>query len=189
MNLVATDARQYRRSLASDVRLGSEAEVSAGPAPRPFFLRKRTSGSRTGQSRHSSFGLAKPDLPRAISGRYVDLSQSGSPAARKDDSSQKGHFSGAVQCAVYLLPYPLLPCSQQWKQPQLSLRTIRGACKEKIGLSGICHFASYAQCLATASGTFSYCGINPHVAFAPQLRGYWRGAYEPNERWAARRIR
>jgi hypothetical protein len=57
------------------------------------------------------------------------------------------------------------------------------------GYPGLCHFASYAQCLATASGTFSYCGINPYVAFAPQQRGYWRGAYGPNERWAARPIR
>ena len=38
------------------------------------------------------------------------------------------------------------------------------------GYPGLCHFATYNQCLATASGTFSYCGINPHVAFAQQRR-------------------
>ncbi|WP_082637429.1 DUF3551 domain-containing protein [Bradyrhizobium retamae] len=33
--------------------------------------------------------------------------------------------------------------------------------------------------MATASGTFSYCGINPLVAFAQQRRGYWREVREP----------
>ncbi len=31
---------------------------------------------------------------------------------------------------------------------------------------------SYEQCMATASGTKSYCGINPRWAFARQRRGY-----------------
>jgi Protein of unknown function (DUF3551) len=34
------------------------------------------------------------------------------------------------------------------------------------GLPGLCRFSSYEQCEATASGTFSYCGINPRFAFA-----------------------
>ena len=34
------------------------------------------------------------------------------------------------------------------------------------GLPGLCQFTSYAQCQATASGTFSYCGENPRFAFA-----------------------
>jgi uncharacterized protein DUF3551 len=42
------------------------------------------------------------------------------------------------------------------------------------GYPGLCHFSTYSQCLATASGTFSYCGINPLVAFAAQRRGDWR---------------
>jgi hypothetical protein len=33
---------------------------------------------------------------------------------------------------------------------------------------GNCQFASYQQCLATASGTSSYCGINPRYAFSQQ---------------------
>jgi hypothetical protein len=32
------------------------------------------------------------------------------------------------------------------------------------GYPGQCQFWTYNQCLATASGTFSYCGINPLVA-------------------------
>jgi hypothetical protein len=46
------------------------------------------------------------------------------------------------------------------------------------GYPGLCHFTSYWQCEATASGTFSYCGINPRFAFAmqpPQRRRYHRG--------------
>jgi hypothetical protein len=40
------------------------------------------------------------------------------------------------------------------------------------GYPGNCQFSSYAQCMATASGTLSYCGINPAYAFARQGRGY-----------------
>jgi hypothetical protein len=36
----------------------------------------------------------------------------------------------------------------------------------EYGLPGLCQFTSYEQCEATASGTFSYCGINPRFAFA-----------------------
>ncbi len=42
------------------------------------------------------------------------------------------------------------------------------------GYPGLCHFWSYEQCMATASGTFSYCGINPRFAFAQPRRGYGR---------------
>lgn len=31
------------------------------------------------------------------------------------------------------------------------------------GYPGLCHFTNYRQCQATASGTFSYCGPNPHL--------------------------
>jgi len=48
-------------------------------------------------------------------------------------------------------------------------------CLQKgLGYPGQCQFSTYNQCLATASGTFSYCGINPLVAFAHQRRGYWQ---------------
>jgi hypothetical protein len=39
------------------------------------------------------------------------------------------------------------------------------------GYPGNCQFSSYAQCMATASGTDAYCGINPQHAFARQRRG------------------
>lgn len=39
------------------------------------------------------------------------------------------------------------------------------------GYPGNCQFSSYAQCMATASGTYAYCGINPQYAFARQRRG------------------
>jgi Protein of unknown function (DUF3551) len=39
------------------------------------------------------------------------------------------------------------------------------------GLPGLCEFTSYAQCQATASGTFSYCGENPRFAFAAPRYG------------------
>ena len=45
------------------------------------------------------------------------------------------------------------------------------------GYPGNCQYSSYAQCMATASGTFSSCGINPHYAFARQRRGDYRPGY------------
>lgn len=38
------------------------------------------------------------------------------------------------------------------------------------GYPGNCQFSTYEQCMATASGTHSYCGINPQWAFARQRR-------------------
>ncbi|MGY4623274.1 uncharacterized protein (DUF2147 family) [Bradyrhizobium sp. USDA 4486] len=40
------------------------------------------------------------------------------------------------------------------------------------GYPGNCQFASYAQCMASASGTNAYCGINPRYAYARRYRGY-----------------
>ncbi|MBR1174663.1 DUF3551 domain-containing protein [Bradyrhizobium sp. KB893862 SZCCT0404] len=44
------------------------------------------------------------------------------------------------------------------------------------GYPGNCQFATYEQCMATASGTNAYCGVNPAYAFAQQ-RGYQREWY------------
>ena len=45
------------------------------------------------------------------------------------------------------------------------------------GYPGNCQFSSYRQCMATASGTDAYCGINPLYAFAEQRRGYYSRGY------------
>jgi hypothetical protein len=42
------------------------------------------------------------------------------------------------------------------------------------GYPGNCQFSTYAQCMATASGTDAYCGINPQYAFARERRGAYR---------------
>lgn len=48
------------------------------------------------------------------------------------------------------------------------------------GIPGDCSYASYAQCMASASGRGAYCNVNPRVAFgrptpAPRgRRGYQR---------------
>ncbi|WP_082905899.1 DUF3551 domain-containing protein [Bradyrhizobium centrolobii] len=43
------------------------------------------------------------------------------------------------------------------------------------GYPGNCQFATYEQCMATASGTNAYCGINPSYAFARErdYRDQW----------------
>jgi hypothetical protein len=45
------------------------------------------------------------------------------------------------------------------------------------GSPGNCQFSSYRQCMASASGTDSYCGINPRYAFDEQRREAYRGRY------------
>jgi hypothetical protein len=45
------------------------------------------------------------------------------------------------------------------------------------GYPGNCQFSSYAQCMATASGTDAYCGINPWYAFARQRSDAHRHRY------------
>jgi hypothetical protein len=36
---------------------------------------------------------------------------------------------------------------------------------KQTGIPGDCNYASYAQCMASASGRDAYCAINPRVAF------------------------
>lgn len=45
------------------------------------------------------------------------------------------------------------------------------------GYPGNCQFSSYEQCLATASGTDSGCGINPRRAYGPQQRRGYSSRY------------
>jgi hypothetical protein len=42
------------------------------------------------------------------------------------------------------------------------------------GYPGDCGFSTYDQCTATASGTDSYCAVNPQYLFADQQRTYLR---------------
>jgi hypothetical protein len=44
---------------------------------------------------------------------------------------------------------------------------------KRWGWPGNCLFSTYGQCLATASGTPDYCGVNPQYLFREQGRGYW----------------
>ena len=39
-----------------------------------------------------------------------------------------------------------------------------------VGIPGDCSYATYEQCLASASGRALYCNINPRVAFGQQQR-------------------
>jgi hypothetical protein len=39
------------------------------------------------------------------------------------------------------------------------------------GYPGNCQFTNYRQCMASASGTHAYCGVNPRYAYGSQRRG------------------
>lgn len=39
-----------------------------------------------------------------------------------------------------------------------------------VGIPGECSYATYGQCMASASGRGLYCNINPRVAFGQQGR-------------------
>ena len=43
------------------------------------------------------------------------------------------------------------------------------------GYPGDCSYSTYAQCMASASGRYASCGINPRVAYgaSPRGRGYY----------------
>ena len=45
------------------------------------------------------------------------------------------------------------------------------------GYPGLCQFSTYESCAATASGTLSYCALDPHYAFALQRFRYGQPAY------------
>jgi hypothetical protein len=50
-----------------------------------------------------------------------------------------------------------------------------------VGYPGDCSYTTYNQCMASASGRYAYCNINPRVAFGQQVpygrRGYPYGYY------------
>lgn len=48
---------------------------------------------------------------------------------------------------------------------------------KQTGIPGDCNYASYAQCMASASGRDAYCAINPRVAYNRQ--GPWRRGQRP----------
>jgi hypothetical protein len=80
-------------------------------------------------------------------------------------------FIGAA--AFVGIVFTVLPASAQPYDPYDYPYCLQG---RDYGLPGLCQFTSYAQCEASASGTFSYCGENPRFAFAQPEQG-------PQARW------
>ena len=70
--------------------------------------------------------------------------------------------------AFVALALTALPVSAQPGDPYDYPYCLQGG---DYGLPGLCQFATYWQCQATASGTRSYCGRNPRFAYAWQSRG------------------
>jgi hypothetical protein len=65
------------------------------------------------------------------------------------------------------MAFTALPASAQRSDPYDYPYCLQGV---DYGYPGLCHFTSYQQCQATASGTLSYCGTNPRFAYAGQPR-------------------
>jgi hypothetical protein len=51
-----------------------------------------------------------------------------------------------------------------------------------FGYPGDCSYQTYGQCMASASGRYVYCGVNPRFAYAQAARGrqVYRG---PHPQW------
>ena len=49
---------------------------------------------------------------------------------------------------------------------------------KQTGIPGDCNYASYAQCMASASGRDAYCAINPRVAYGREIPRRGRCYYE-----------
>jgi len=83
------------------------------------------------------------------------------------------HISLAVLATVSALTVAgsVTPASAEAIQDRYCLQG------RKWGYPGNCLFSTYEQCMATASGTNAYCGINPMRAFADQQRGRHRDRY------------
>jgi len=79
----------------------------------------------------------------------------------------------AAQCDVnpyYLGPRrtgrPHRQVGSEWRPPRWSQPARYCLQGRQWGYPGNCQFSTYGQCMATASGTDAYCGINPQYAFA-----------------------
>ena len=89
------------------------------------------------------------------------------------DSSMRRQMSLAVLAAVSALTVggSATPAPAEAIQDRYCLQG------RQWGYPGNCLFSTYQQCMATASGTNAYCGINPLRAFAHQRRGRYRDRY------------
>lgn len=70
--------------------------------------------------------------------------------------------------AFVTLAFAAWPATAQPSDPYDYPYCLQG---REYGYPGLCHFTSYAQCQASASGTFSYCGTNPRFAYGSQPTG------------------
>lgn len=77
-------------------------------------------------------------------------------------------IGAAAFAGLALAALTALPASAQASDPYDYPYCLQG---RDYGLPGLCQFTSYAQCQATASGTFSYCGENPRFAFGAPRYG------------------
>ena len=73
------------------------------------------------------------------------------------------HLTGPVLASLTLLLVQVLSGPAQAEA--VDRYCLRG---RHTGFPGNCQFATRAQCLAAASGTSAYCGINPRYATSPR---------------------
>jgi hypothetical protein len=54
---------------------------------------------------------------------------------------------------------------------------------------GTCYYNTYGQCMASASGRYAYCQLNPVIAFQQQQTGQYRGYGYDDDQPAPRKKR
>ena len=138
-----------------------------------------------GQARAQTYDPAVPvcmNVVAARGGTYYDCSYytmgqcQASAAGRGAMCSPNPYYAGP--------PLASRPSGRRYRQAGAIPAAQAGAVPSSYclqgrqwGYAGNCQFSSYAQCMATASGTDAYCGINPQAAYARQRRGAYQGRY------------
>ena len=86
------------------------------------------------------------------------------------------NLSFTILAAVSALTVAGSMSSATAREPIKDTYCLRGP---SSGYPGNCAFSSYQQCMATASGTYETCGVNPMKSFARQRRvgGGHQGRY------------
>jgi hypothetical protein len=98
------------------------------------------------------------------------------PGANGVDVMRQALFAGLSIAVLVAVAIPDSSALARRRAPSAAFSGIQDRyCLQgrRWGYPGNCLFSTYEQCMATASGTPDYCGVNPQYLFAQPQGGYW----------------